>query len=121
MPVENLRSGNRLEDRELQKRIDARRFPTIHGVLTTMRRRRPTTRYRVHGDLKFRGVTKAIEDEMTVELVDGDTPSGSRRVDVRHPRLRDGAAADPLLRVEPDVNVSVDIVASGSTATAKED
>ena len=26
-------SGNRLEDRELQKRIDARRYPTIEGVL----------------------------------------------------------------------------------------
>ena len=35
-PVANLRSGKRLEDRELQKRIDARRFPTIRGVLTTM-------------------------------------------------------------------------------------
>ena len=30
-PVENLKSGNAFEDRELQRRIDARRYPTIVG------------------------------------------------------------------------------------------
>jgi len=32
-PVARLSSGNPLEDRELYRRIDARRFPTIDGVL----------------------------------------------------------------------------------------
>src|SRR5204862_503210 len=31
LPVERLRSGNPLEDRELRRRIAARRFPTIEG------------------------------------------------------------------------------------------
>ena len=32
-PVENLKSGNALEDRELRRRIDTRRYPTITGEL----------------------------------------------------------------------------------------
>ena len=36
LPVGRLSSGNRLEDREMQKRIDARRYPTIDGVLDKM-------------------------------------------------------------------------------------
>ena len=46
-PVEQLSSGNPLEDRELQRRIDARRFPTIDGELSEMheaRARRPLPR-----------------------------------------------------------------------------
>ena len=112
-PVEKLRSGNRLEDRELQKRIDARRFPTIRGILTTMTETAADNTFRVQGDLEFRGVTKAIEDDLTVELIDGDTDTirlrGASTFDIRDfgmepPRIL-------VLRVEPAVNVSVDIVA----------
>ncbi len=110
-PVENLRSGNRLEDRELQKRIDARRYPTIRGVLSTMEATGKDHSYRVRGDLEFRGVTKAMEDEMTLELVDAETirMQGASTFDIRDfgmepPRIL-------MLRVQPDVNVSVDIVA----------
>ncbi|MGH9115206.1 MAG: hypothetical protein ACRDWW_05185, partial [Acidimicrobiales bacterium] len=33
LPVARLSSGNALEDRELRKRIDAKRFPVIDGLL----------------------------------------------------------------------------------------
>src|SRR3954447_11424130 len=36
LPVERLRSGNPLEDAELRRRIDARRFPTITGTVTAL-------------------------------------------------------------------------------------
>ena len=36
LPVSRLSSGNRMEDREMQKRIEARRYPSIDGVLTSM-------------------------------------------------------------------------------------
>src|SRR5665213_2927047 len=70
LQVDRLSSGNRLEDRELHKRIDARRFPTIDGVLTSMVAVGTDSRYRVKGDLAFRGVVRACEDEMTVKFVD---------------------------------------------------
>lgn len=111
LPVARLRSGNRLEDRELQKRIDARRFPTIDGLLTEMTRADRNGRYRVAGDLAFRGVVRRYEDDMTVAVVDGRTLrlAGGHTFDVRDfgmepPRIL-------MLRVEPDVTVRVDIVA----------
>ena len=36
-PVVKLKSGNALEDKELQRRIDARRFPIISGELEFIR------------------------------------------------------------------------------------
>jgi polyisoprenoid-binding protein YceI len=111
LPVNRLSSGNRLEDRELHKRIDARRFPTIDGVLTNMERAGNNGRYRVSGDLSFRGVSRQCEDEMSVELVDDRTVrlEGQSTFDVRDfgmepPRIL-------ILRVEPDVVVRVEIVA----------
>jgi polyisoprenoid-binding protein YceI len=112
LPVERLRSGNALEDRELKRRIDARRFPTINGDLTGMEAIDGSDRYRVRGDVTFRGVTRPREDEMTVALDGGgDTLrlQGSSVFDIRDfgmepPRIL-------LLKVAPDVTITVDIVA----------
>jgi polyisoprenoid-binding protein YceI len=110
LPVARLSSGNRLEDRELHKRIDERRFPTINGVLTKMEQI-DGNQYRVSGNLAFRGVTRRVEDEMTVDVVDDRTVQldGQATFDVRDfgmepPRIL-------MLRVEPDVVVRVVIVA----------
>ena len=111
LPVSRLSSGNRLEDRELHKRIDARRFPTIDGVLTNMERIGDDGRYRVSGDLAFRGVSRQCQDEMNVELVDDRTVrlEGKSTFDVRDFGLEPPRIL--MLRVEPDVVVRVEIVA----------
>ena len=49
LPVERMSSGNPLEDRELRRRIDARRFPTIEGELTGMAATGKDGRYLVRG------------------------------------------------------------------------
>jgi polyisoprenoid-binding protein YceI len=110
LPVARLSTGNRLEDRELQKRIDAKRFPTIDGVLTDIERIK-NGRYLVRGDVTFRGVTRACEDVMTARIVDDRTiqVEGRSTFDIRDfgmepPRLL-------MLRVEPEVVVRVTIVA----------
>ncbi len=111
LPVNRLSSGNRLEDRELHRRIDARRFPTIDGVLTSMDRAGDDGRYRVSGDLAFRGVTRRCEDEMSVES-STIARCGSRAG--RQFDIRDFGMEPPrilMLRVEPDVVVRVEIVA----------
>ena len=112
LPVARLTSGNKLDDRELHKRIDARRYPTIEGVLTQLRRGDGDHRYRVAGDLTFRGVVRRCEDDMTIEVIDDRTIrlEGQSRFDIRDfgmepPRIL-------MLRVEPDVVVRVDIVAT---------
>jgi hypothetical protein len=110
LDVERLSSGNRFEDRELHRRLDARRFPTIDGVLAGME---PTGdgRYDVSGTITFRGVTRTYKDAMQVEVTDGDTIrlGGRARFDIRDfglepPRLL-------FVRVEPEVDVRVEIVA----------
>src|SRR3954447_8929035 len=50
LPVERLRSGNRLEDRELQRRIDARRHRTIDGELLSMEKTGRDGSLRVSGE-----------------------------------------------------------------------
>ena len=111
LKVDQLRSGNPLEDRELRRRIDARRFPTIAGDLTVMRETEEDGRYRVEGDLTFKGVTRRYEDDMTLEAVDGEMVilAGQKTFDVRDFGLEPPRIL--LLKVEPDVTVKVAIVA----------
>jgi len=110
-PVKRLSSGNPLEDRELRKRIDARRHPTISGVLTAVVPVADEGRFLVRGDLSFRDVTRSVEDYMTLTAVDDRTirVAGESTFDVRDfgmepPRIL-------ILRVEPDVEVRVEIFA----------
>ncbi len=111
LPLARLSSGNALEDGELRRRIDIKTFPTIDGMLTNMERVDGTDRYRVSGDLAFRGVLRACEDEMSLEPVDDRTVrlEGRSTFDIRDfgmdpPRLL-------MVRVEPEVKVRVEIIA----------
>ena len=110
-PVERLRTGNPLEDRELRKRVDARRFPTISGRLTELKPTGRDGRYLVRGDLTFLGVTRSYEDEMNIAPVDDDTIrlTGQSRFDVRDFGLEPPRIL--MLKVEPEVDVSVELLA----------
>jgi polyisoprenoid-binding protein YceI len=112
LSVHRLKSGNRIEDTELQRRIDARRYPTIEGELRKML---PTDDsddgYRVSGDITFRGVARHHEDLMHVSRVDDETIelAGRSSFDIREfgmepPRIL-------LLKVEPEVEIRVEISA----------
>ena len=110
-PVERMSSGNPLEDRELRRRIDARRYPTIDGELTGMATTGTDGRYLVQGEVTFRGTTRNYEEEMVV-LHDGDRTlqlAGESTFDIRDfgmepPRIL-------MLKVQPEVGVRVEIVA----------
>jgi hypothetical protein len=111
LSVDRLSSGNRLEDRELHKRIDSRRYPTISAVLETMKPSRIDGSYVVSGVVTFRGVSCAHEDVMDVSRLDDRTIKleGKSRFDIREfgmepPRLL-------MAKVEPEVDISIEIVA----------
>lgn len=115
LDVQRLTSGSRLEDREMHKRIDARRYPTISGVMEAMEATGGDGGYRVSGEVTFRGVTRSCQDEMTVAAVDATTIklAGRSRFDIRDfgmepPRIL-------MLRVEPEVDVRVEILAERET------
>jgi polyisoprenoid-binding protein YceI len=111
LDVTRLNSGNRVEDRELQRRINSRRYPTIDGVLDQIARDGADGQYTVSGAITFRGVSRQYEDLMEIHAVDDQTVQlgGSSKFDIRDfgmepPRLL-------LLKVEPEVEIRVEIFA----------
>jgi polyisoprenoid-binding protein YceI len=109
-PVRQLSSGNPLERRELQRRIEARHYPTIEGVLRAMDALDDGSLL-MRGDLSFRGVTRSVDGKMAMSAVDDRTIrlEGASKFNIRDfgmepPRIL-------MLRVEPEVNVRVEIVA----------
>lgn len=111
LAVDRLKSGNPLLDREMKRRIDARHYPKISGDLTGMEAE-ADGRYKARGEITFRGVTRAVDGELTVTMSDDDTVriTGERVFDIRDfdfepPRIL-------MLRVHPEVSVRIDVVAT---------
>ena len=111
LAVDEMTSGNPLYDREMRRRIDARRYPMISGQLTFMKPGEDDGRYVVGGEITFRGVTKPYEDEITLTQLDDAT----LRLEGQHTfDIRDFGMEPPrilALRVYPDVKVRVEIIA----------
>ena len=111
LPVDRLASGNSLYDREMKRRIEARRYPTITGELTDMSEAGCAGRYRVAGDVTLRGVTRHYEDEMSISVIDERSLSleGSHVFDLREFGMEPPKIM--MLKVYPDVSVTVKIIA----------
>jgi PadR family transcriptional regulator, regulatory protein PadR len=103
--VTGLRSGNRLYDAELMRRIDSRRYPTVAVQLQKCEESSPANRYRLKGRVTFHGVTRPALGTVTVEAVSG------RRLIITGEQvfdIRDFALASPtvlMLRIYPDARV----------------
>jgi DNA-binding PadR family transcriptional regulator len=103
--VSGLSSGNKLYDAELQRRIDARRFPTATVEVKQCSRSIPGPRYQLRGELTFHGITRDAEGTVTVEALTDDrlVISGEQVFDIR-----DFEVPSPtmlMLRIFPDVRV----------------
>lgn len=110
LPIDRLKSGNVLYDRELQRRVDARRYPTISGEAQEVSEFAPG-RYRVRGGLTFHGVTQIVDGEVTVRL-DGDRSlvlEGEQTFDVRAFKVTPPRIL--AMRVHPDVKVRIHLEA----------
>jgi polyisoprenoid-binding protein YceI len=111
LAVDRLKSGNRMEDRELQKRIDARKFPRIEGHLEQIAPNGSEASYRVSGEVTFRGVSRRYEDRMRITPVEDRTIrlTGESSFDIRDFGMQPPKVL--LLKVEPKVQVRVEIYA----------
>ena len=105
-----------MEERELRRHIDSRRFPTIDGELTAMKAAGADGRYHVRGELTFHGVTRTGEDEMEVVFLDDGTvrATGRSTFDVRDFGLEPPRIL--MFRVQPEVQVRVEIIAQPDPA-----
>ena len=112
LAVERLRSGNPLEDRELRRRIEARRYPTIAGEVTGDGRPGEVT-----GTVTFMGEARSYTSELDVAR-DGDEVriGGEATFDVRDFGLQPPRIL--MLQVEPEVTVRIDLVAQAAGSTS---
>ncbi len=115
-PVEQLSFGNSLYDRELPKRLDARRYPLIVIELTAAADA-GESRMRLDLDLTFHGVTRHFREDVSVSVRggegggEGDTLviSGRHSFDVRDFDVQPPKMLG--LSVKPDFDVEVELVA----------
>ena len=114
LPVEAIKSGNAIQDREMRRRFDASRYPAITAVVTHGEALDGEGRYRATAQLTMHGVTKDIAGELTLNVngrtmtVDGRQVINIKDFGIDPPRLI-------ILKVEPDVDLQVHIVAELQT------
>ena len=108
LAVERLTSGNQLYDRELRRRIDARRYPTIGGRVTRIAATGPHPRYAVAGDIEFHGKTRSFEHEMHIEVTeDAVALTGEYVFDIRQFGMQPPSML--MIRVYPEISVRVEL------------
>ena len=110
LPVEAIKSGNGLQDREMRRRFDTSRYPVISAVVTHGEALDGDGRYRATARLTLHGVTKDITGDVQLTAsgdtltVDGQQVINVKDFGIDPPRLI-------ILKVEPDVDLQVHIVA----------
>lgn len=110
-PVEQLRSGNGMLDREMWKLVDSKRFPRIAADLREFQRASLPSHYAASGDVTLAGRSRRYEGEFTF-LHDGDriTIEGELGIDIRDFGLKTPSLL--ILKVEPVVKIALYLVAS---------
>jgi polyisoprenoid-binding protein YceI len=110
LPVEKLSSGNTLQDMQMRRTIDARKYPTITCELAKATALAEPNRYRVQFDLTFHGIARRLEANATATLddrgvlaVEGECVIDVRAFNITPPRILG-------LQVYPDVKVRGRIV-----------
>jgi len=105
IPVQRLRSGNPLVDRETRRRVDAKRFPLIVGEITGVD---GVERQVLHlrGVIAFRGESCDVQGDLVVTR-DGDALilEGEQTFDVRAWGLQPPKVL--MLTVHPEVTVRI--------------
>jgi polyisoprenoid-binding protein YceI len=111
IPVEAIRSGNRINDLEMQRRAEVRRYPTIRFEIS---RAWPVDgsadRYRAAVSVTAHGRTQSIEEDFGMRrdgrrlVLEGRHTFDMRDFGVNPPRIL-------TLKVDPQVKVDVRLVA----------
>ena len=114
LQVRNLTSGNLAYDGELQRHIQARRYPAAYVDLHQVQRTDASSSYLVMGEILFRGVTRMIEGHVVAEFPGPGVVQlrGTTRLDIRSFEVPQPTAF--MLKIEPEVTVSLQLEANRS-------
>ena len=108
LAVDRLTSGNQLYDRELRRRIDARRYPTIAGRLTHIAPAGTHPEYVVTGEVSFHGKARTFEHGMRIQVNDdGIALTGDDVFDIREFGMKPPSML--MVRVYPEISVRVEL------------
>lgn len=117
VPVDALRSGIAVVDREAERRLESRRHPKILARLERLVAGPQDGRYAATGSITVRDRTQQYSGELSLVIEDHGTllVTGERTFDIRTlglepPRLL-------LLKMDPEVAVRVSILAVDQTET----
>jgi polyisoprenoid-binding protein YceI len=109
LAVDRLTSGNLLYDRELRRRINARRYPTIGARLVGVAPSGGNGTYLVTGDVTFHGRTLTFEHDMAIRFDrDQVTLSGEDVFDIRQFGMEPPSML--MVRVYPEISVRLELV-----------
>ncbi len=109
--VDLMRTATRLYDREIERRLESRKYPRVVGTVKRIQRTSAPNRYVIDAELRLHGVTRSVDTEVDVRQRDERTLEieGEHVFDVRDFGL------DPpkilLLKVHPQVRVRCVVVA----------
>src|ERR1700676_1257787 len=110
LPVDAIKSGNGIQDREMRRRFDVSRYPTITATVTHGEQLEGEGRYRAAARLTMHGHTREITGDVQLGVngstmtIDGQQVINVKDFGIDPPRLI-------ILKVEPDVDLQVHIVA----------
>ena len=108
LEVSRLTSGNQLYDHELQRRIDARRYPNIQGRVTRLAADGKPPRYLVTGDIAFHGKTRSFEHGMEIRLGEEEVSlTGEYVIDIRQFGMKPPSML--MIRVYPEIEVRIEL------------
>lgn len=113
MHTDALKSGKRLQDMEMRRRIQAKKYPTLRYELKDVTGGPET--FQLTGTLTFHGVTQEFAEEATVRVedgrlhVEGEHTFDIREFDVKPPKIL-------KLQVYPQVRVVARLVAQEATS-----
>jgi hypothetical protein len=108
--VESLRTGNELQDREMWKLIDSKRFPKVSGDLLDFSGGAVPGRYVGSGKITLAGLARTYEGEFRLERDRGDVRlDGELNIDVRDFGLKPISLL--VLSVAPMVRVRLHLLA----------
>jgi polyisoprenoid-binding protein YceI len=108
--VDSIKTGNMLYDRELERQLEVRKYPRIRGEIVEVTELEAGHRYKIRGNLSVHGVTKPVEGEVKLRVLDDGSfeAEGEQTFDIRDfgltpPRIL-------MLKVYPDVKVRAHIM-----------
>lgn len=109
-PVEQLRSGNAMQDREMWKIVDSKRFPRVAADLRELRAGAGPGRYAASGDITLAGRSRRYEGELAfADDAQEVTVEGELSVDIRDFGLKPPNLL--IVKVDPIVKVHLHLVA----------